>query len=273
MQIAALITIGAFVAFVAGALGIGGGILTVPALYYVGRLDGLPPTHVAHIAVAASLAFSCLTNVSAALSYLRQGRVRILEGALLVSGSVLGAFAVSQFAVLIPTEAMATLFGTALLANGLWSLRTKTGREATADRAPAGKTPLALLVSLPLAGLAVGILAGTTGVGGGVVVVPLLSRGLRFPVKQAIATSSATIVLTALAGTIGFVTATAPGIPQPHWGYIYLPYAVPLSLGALAGGYLGANFSGRTRPVILVRAFAILQIVVGIKLLWDTYAW
>ena len=270
MQALALVLIGCALAFVSGGLGIGGGILAVPVLFYFGRFSGLPAVHVAHIAVAVSLAVACIINASAAISYVRQGRVRFLEGALLVSGSMVGAFAAGRFALHISATGMAVLFGSALLANGLVSLRKKAGGPPL-DDGDSHVTPRALLTLLPLAGLVIGAVAGTTGIGGGVLMVPMFARLFRFPVKSAIATSSACITLTALAGTVSFLTLAAPGLPEPHIGFVYLPYVIPLSLGALIGGYTGATVSGRTRPIILIRLFAFVQIAAGTKLLWDSY--
>lgn len=273
MQVAALIGIGVAVAFVAGGLGIGGGILTVPILYYYGRYDGIPVAHVAHMAVAVSLAIALITNLSAAVSYIRQGRVRLFEGALLACGSMIGAFAASRLALAIPTDTMALLFGVGLLGNGLVSLRDKKKSDLTLPGVIGDQTKRnpGILFALPWAGLLVGALAGTTGIGGGVIMVPLFTRLTAFPVKNAIATSSACIVVTSLAGTIGFVLSEAPGIPEPSIGLLYLPYAVPLSIGALVGGYLGASVSGRTRPRILTLVFAIIQIAAGAKLLYDVW--
>lgn len=292
-----LVTVGGGIAFLAGGLGIGGGVLAVPVLYYFGEAGTLPTEHTAHVAVAASLVMAMFLSASATLSYFKQGRVQWRPAVYLILGSITGAFLAARTAASFSSPSLAGLFGILLLLNGLISLlRPRSGRsplevsqvesastagtskgtsdetftepQVAASNSMSYRRRLVLIVS----GLGVGVASGLTGIGGGVLMVPLYSRFFGMTVKEAIATSSFCIVFTTLAGVLGFVSSpTLVSLPGPHLGLIYLPYAVPLSMGALIGGYAGAFVSGKLQSRTLVAAFGVVQVLVGGKLLWDTW--
>jgi uncharacterized protein len=112
-------------------------------------------------------------------------------------------------------------------------------------------------VRLVLIGLAAGFFSALFGVGGGVLIVPLLVLVLAFPQRAATGTSLAAIFVVALAGTIAY------GVRgEVHFGYAAL-VGLPAALGALGGATLQQRLPVRT----LAFAFAGLLVVVGITLL------
>ncbi len=108
-----------------------------------------------------------------------------------------------------------------------------------------------------LVGLAVGTTSGLLGVGGGIVLVPLLTRFLRLDQKRAQATSLAVLVFTALAAAITYRAA----------GPVDLGLAALLAVGAIAGVRLGALTSAKVPAAALRRGFGALAILVGVRLL------
>lgn len=111
--------------------------------------------------------------------------------------------------------------------------------------------PRALLV-----GLAGGLLSGFFGIGGGVVLVPLLILVLAFDQHAAHATSLAAIFLIAISAFIGYLTADA----------VDVPIGLALGLGGMAGSAMGATLMHRMSPNGLRAVFAVALIIAGIRM-------
>ena len=113
--------------------------------------------------------------------------------------------------------------------------------------------PTALMA---LIGLAAGILSGLFGIGGGVVIVPLLVLGLGFTAQQAAGTSLAALLLpVGLFGAIQYWQA----------GQVNVMNAALLALGLLLGAYLGARLGLSLPSEVVQRAFGVLLVIVGIR--------
>jgi uncharacterized protein len=113
--------------------------------------------------------------------------------------------------------------------------------------------PAALLAVI---GLAAGILSGLFGIGGGVIIVPLLVLGLGFTIQQAAGTSLAALLLpVGLFGAIQYWQA----------GQVNVLNAAMLAVGLLVGAYLGARLGLSLPTEVVQRAFGVLLVVVGIR--------
>jgi len=126
---------------------------------------------------------------------------------------------------------------------------------------------VSILILLVL-GAAAGFLAGFFGVGGGVFSIPIMYTLLHFPLKRALGTSSATIVLTALAGVAGYVVQgwRNPLLPAGTIGFVDYLHALPIIAGTIPLAIVGARLSEKTHPATLRRIFAAFLLVVAIKL-------
>jgi len=113
------------------------------------------------------------------------------------------------------------------------------------------------LVPAVLVGLAVGAFSGLLGVGGGIIMVPMLVGLIHLGQHEAHATSLAAIIPIATVGALTFAVA----------GEIDFPVAGLLALGALAGAPLGARIMARTSEGLLKTLFGLLMTGVGIQLL------
>lgn len=102
-----------------------------------------------------------------------------------------------------------------------------------------------------------GIISGLLGVGGGLIFVPLMTLVLGFGIQQAVGTSLLIIIPTSLAAV--WVHASQ--------GHVQLKTAVLIAIFAILGAWLGAHFSGKIDPVLLKRLFAVLLIVIAVKLI------
>jgi uncharacterized membrane protein YfcA len=110
-----------------------------------------------------------------------------------------------------------------------------------------------------LAGVGVGALSGLVGVGGGVVMVPLMVLGLNIPTKRAVSTSLAVIFVTSIVASFGYIVA----------GFADLFSLVPLVIGSMIGAWLGVLLRDRLPEKVIRVGFACFMVVVALRTLGD----
>ncbi|WP_319459288.1 sulfite exporter TauE/SafE family protein [Micromonospora sp. RTP1Z1] len=226
-----------------GLLGGGGSILAVPLLVYVA---GLP----AQEAIAISLLVVGVTSAVALVPHSRAGRVRWRTGLLFGLAGMAGAYAGGRLATFIPTAALLTAFAVMMLGTAVKMLR---GRRACDE-----PTPRELSVGRALAaGVAVGLLSGLFGAGGGFVVVPALTLVGGLPMPAAVGTSLLVIAMQTLAGFTGHLSSVSI-----DWR-LAAAVTAAATLGSLAGGRL----AGRIPADLLRRAFGWFVVVMGVFVL------
>ena len=230
-----------------GLVGVGGGIVFVPGLLYAGgwRIQE---------AVAASLVIIIFSSLSGTIRNARSNdpvnwRVAALLSLAVAPSSLIGVF-VSRVSPEIVVE---IAFAALLLA---LAYPTARGRgEYDGDK----QIPLPLVF---LAGIFIGALSGLVGVGGGVVMVPLMVLGMGLTTKRAVSTSLAVVMFTGIVGAAGYV---ATGFRDPQQ-LLSLP---PLIIGSVIGAPLGV----RTRdwlPESAVRiGFGVFMVIVALRLLGE----
>jgi uncharacterized protein len=227
-----------------GLLGSGGSTLAVPVLVYVA---GVPPTS----AIGMSLAIVGATSLLAALLHARSGAVDWRAAALFAPAGAVGALAGAQLTPLVPPDLLLGLFGMVLVVVGVLMLAGASARIA--GRTAGHPAPPRGLPVVLAAGVAVGLLTGFLGVGGGFLIVPALLFFCRLDIKRAIGTSLMVIAVNALAGLVGHL-----GREDLDLGLCAL-FAAFAALGAVAGRMLAA----RTRAERLQRGFAGFVLLVG----------
>jgi uncharacterized membrane protein YfcA len=256
---AALLAVGATAGLLAGLLGVGGGLIVVPALTFLLSGRGVAPAAVVHTAVGTSLATIALTSIASVRAHNRAGavaweRVRRLAPPI-GAGALVGALAASR----VPGEGLQALVGLFELAVAVrigFSAGLKPRKEAEA-RAEA-----------PLWGVPIGALSALVGVGGGTLTVPYLIH-LGEKVHRAVGTGAACGLPIALAGSLGFALtgSHAPGVPSPHVGYIHLPAFAAIAAASWAFAPWGARLAHRLPADALRRVFAVFLALVGTRLL------
>jgi uncharacterized protein len=237
-----------FVGVLLGLLGGGGSILTVPLLVYV---LGVEP----RTAIAMSLVVVGVTSASGALFHARAGRVRWRTALVFGAGGMAGAFLGGRINKLIPSTALLLLFAGVMVAAAVAMLRRKEAPPPSASTAaPVERTlPVARVL---MQGVAVGLLSGLVGAGGGFLIVPALALvGLPMPV--ATATSLVVIALQCTAGFMG------------HLGHVQLPWALTgaVLVAAMTGSLVGGRLSGYVSPASLRRGFAVFVLATAAFLL------
>ena len=233
-----------------GLMGGGGSILTVPVFVYV---IGLP----AKQAIAMSLPVVGATSLVGALSHWRAGNVRLQTafgfGVVAMIGSFLGA----RLAGFLPGAVQLMLLAIVMLAAAASMLRRKRAGDAAGTEAESrAAIPVGKLAAV---GLAVGVLTGIIGIGGGFLIVPALVVLGRVPMKQAVGTSLLVIAMNSASGFAGY--AGSVDIP---WGFLARFTAVSIA-GILVGTYLVRFVSAAA----LKRGFALFLIVIGTAMIYQ----
>lgn len=229
-----------------GLLGGGGSILTVPIFVYV---LGFEPKQ----AIAMSLAVVGATSLVGSVGHWRAGnvnlRVALIFGTVAMAGTYFGA----RLAVFFSGPAQLALFAVVMLAAAFFMFTdTKEGGAP----APAGSMRTPLIIA---EGLAVEVLTGLVGVGGGFLVVPALVVLGRIPMKEAVGTSLLVIAMKSAAGFVGYM-----GQVDVPWAFMSGFTAVAVA-GILAGAYL-VRFVPQSA---LKRSFAVFLLIMGTAILYQ----
>jgi uncharacterized membrane protein YfcA len=236
-----------------GILGGGGSILTVPIFVYVVGFE-------VKEAIAMSLAVVGATSLFGALRHWQVGNVNLRVAVIFGIVAMAGANAGARLAVFFTGGAQLTLFALVMLLAAFFMFRDRTPRPA-AGVTPPPDVPMPLLLMV-VVGLAVGVLTGLVGVGGGFLIVPALVLLGKVPMKQAIGTSLLVIALNSFAGFLGYM-----GQVEVQWGFMAGFTAVAM-IGILAGTSAVRFVPQHT----LRRSFAVFLVIMGAFILYQNRA-
>jgi len=120
---------------------------------------------------------------------------------------------------------------------------------------------------LPL-GLFVGIFSAFIGLGGGVIYLPALMNLFLVEARTAVGTSSIIASVTMITATVSYLFQSANSV-SPAWtlGFIVLPAAIPLGIGAIIGSFVGVRLALRTSSLVIKKVFAVILIIAIIRIL------
>jgi uncharacterized membrane protein YfcA len=245
-----LLLIGTCTGFLAGLLGIGGGMLMVPFLTIILTHKGYPADLTVKMAVATSLATICFTSLSSVRAHQQRGAVLWPVVKLLAPGILVGSLLGAQLAVALPGKLLGVLFA---LFVAFSATQMFLGRKPKPNRTlpgPAGTFGV---------GMVIGGLSALVGAGGAFVSVPFMTW-CNIKIHDAVGTSSALGFPIAVAGTLGYVYAGQglPQMPPGAIGYLYLPGLVFISLASMAMAPLGARTAHRMDIRPLKKVFALV---------------
>lgn len=262
----ALVVVGFAVGFLAGLVGIGGGVLIVPFLYFFyahAAWSGasLPQPLHATVAHATSLFIIVPTAVAGTLTYARNHLVSWQTVLPIALFSMIAASGGALIAARLPPDLLKIAFGTFLIFTAIQLVR---GRSAAA----AGPQRASLLLA-GVTGALVGLFSALLGVGGGLVAIPLLIYVLRLELRFVAATSLAIVAFAATAGMITYMfTGTRDAaLPGGFVGYVHVAAALPMLPGAVVAARWGARMNQRMGARKLRWIFAVLFAGIGINLI------
>lgn len=265
LLLAALALLGLATGFLAGLLGIGGGMLLVPFLTYIIGMQGVAPGLAVKMAIATSMATIMFTSLSSVRAHHRRGAVRWDIAQRLAPGIVLGGMAASLgvFA-LLRGSVLALVFAGFVAFSALQMLRAR--KPAPSRELPGTAGQLA-------AGSGIGFLSGLVGAGGGFVSVPFMTW-CNVPIHNAVATSAALGFPIAVVNVLGYVIAgrAETGLPPASLGYVWLPALAAVALCSVLTAPLGARVAHQLPVAQLRRVFAGLLFLLAAYMLWKGLA-
>jgi len=248
---------GLFAGFLAGYLGIGGGLVLVPVLSFIFSRDPATADMAIQMAVATSLATMLFTSMSSLLAHHRRRAILWSLVRQMLPGLLAGALLGSVIADRIGNTALGNVFGIFALIVGLQMLR---GSGQPGNRSLPGR------FSVAGTGLGIGTLSSLLGIGGGSMTVPwLLWHGRK--VQNSIATAAACGYPIAVAGTLGFVLLGDNQSSAPALGYVHLQALAGVALFSVFGAPLGVAAVHRSSPLLAKRFFAVFLLIVATKML------
>ena len=261
LLIAQLAALGLATGFLAGLLGIGGGMLMVPFVTYLLGQQQVAPDLAVKMAIATSMATILFTSISSVRAHHQRGAVRWDLVLRLAPGIVLGGLVASLgvFA-LLKGSFLAIFFGVFVSFSAL---------QMFLDRKPAPTRQMPGTGGQVAAGSAIGFLSGLVGAGGGFISVPFMVW-CNVPIRNAVATSAALGFPIALSNVLGYVVGgqSVPGLPTASWGYVWLPALAVIASCSVLTAPLGAR-SAHGLPVhLLKRVFALLLLSLAGYMLW-----
>ena len=215
-NIITLIGAGVGAGFASGLLGVGGAFIMTPVQYMVFTSMGLPDDTAIKLAIGTGLAVFLPTAASGAWRHHRMGAVQWKIALVIGACGLACAYAGANLAVSLSGETLRIIFGTVVLGSGVRMLVYKPPETHGEHRT----NPWFWVAC----GVPTGLISGLTGLGGGVIAVPLLIMLLRFSTHQAVATSLGAITITGIGGLVRYITGGqgVSGLPPHSIGYLNL---------------------------------------------------
>ena len=244
-------------------LGIGGGVLFVPTLYYFLPYVGVRQSIIPYLAISISLFAGSIAASFSGVLHLKIKNVDKRKAFLFAFGSSISAFISATIVTSIQPGILKGIFAAVLFVIAA-SIFFDTQVESKSIRTKPLNDYL-----LPIMGLFVGILSAFTGLGGGIIFFPVLHYLYLLNPKNAIGTSSVITAITMLSASIAFFIYRSEWLHSSFLDTTFIVVAVPLGIGALIGARFGVGFINRMQNVLVKKIFAVLLIIVVIKIIFD----
>ena len=223
-----LLATGVGVGFASGLLGVGGGFITTPVQYWIFTAMGVPTDMAIKLAFGTSLLALLPTAASGVWRHNRMGAVWWRAAIIMGVSGLAGGFAGATLATHLPGAGLKIAFGAATLAAGI---RMLVAKPVESEEEPKDKPWLWAAWAIPI-----NIVTTMVGLGGGVLMVPVMVLVLKFKMHTAVATSLAFVMITNVGGIIGYIVngLGVPNLPPYSIGYVNL-----LALALLAATSVG----------------------------------
>jgi uncharacterized membrane protein YfcA len=257
------ILIGAGAGLLAGLLGVGGGIVLVPAFTFIFAAEHFDPAHSIHLALGTSLAVITFTSLSSLRAHHGHGAVDWLVVRRITPGIVCGTLVGSVFAAQLSSMFLKGFFV---------AFQYTVALQMFFNFRPKGHRELPGALGTNLAGGIIGGISSLVGIGGGTMSVPFM-LWCNVAMHRAIGTSSAIGFPIALAGTAGYLVngLGIASLPKMSIGFIYLPALFCVAIVSILTAPIGARLTHKLPVSRLKRFFAFFLLVVATKLLLSLF--
>jgi uncharacterized protein len=241
-----LIPLGFAAGILGSMIGLGGGIIIVPVLTFL----GFPPT----VAASNSLFAAFSNSIASTISYSKQKRIEyslgIKLGLLAIPGTILGAIISTDIA----PDIFKILFGFVLIASSAYIFLRKqveSKKKIISNQ---------LIIFIIGSSFFAGIISSFFGIGGGIIFVPLMVVGMGMSMKRAAPTSQLILLFASLSGIIAHSILGHPDFLQSGF----------LAIGSFFGGLVGAKLSLNVKEQNLKILISIVLLIAAIKLIFDS---
>lgn len=261
---------GAFAGLLAGLLGIGGGLIFTPVLFYVFTSTAHPDA--VAWSVASSLLCTGVAATSSAFRHFKSGHFWLKPSLMIGAMGFFGAYSgrLVTTSAWYDAKVFALVFSGILMATAISFLHrsSKSVTELPWEK----ERSLGWLHSFVIGGLG-GTIATLSGAAGGVLVVPMLTLWRKMAFRKATAVSSAALAVISFLGVTQFavLSPATEGVSPYHLGYVDIGLAFPMILGSLLGSWWGVKWSGKIKASWLQVLFALICVVMMSRILWDAF--
>jgi len=261
--VAIFLLVGLFTGVLIGMLGIGGGLVFVPALFYLLPLMNVPETNLAYFAIGSSLFAGALATSNSAILHVRKQNFSKDSAVLVAIGAALSAFITPFFVVKVKSEIIEAIFATVMIVVALRMIFESSKNEKFKLSDPLGKPFLFLL------GIFTGVLSAFTGLGGGVIYVPSLIYLFLLDARIAVGTSSIITAITMISSALSYtLQGTGANSFNGSIGFVIPEAAIPLGIGAVIGSFFGVKIVMKSSSDIIKKVFAAIIIAAVIKIIF-----
>jgi uncharacterized protein len=261
-----LLITGVGVGFLTGLLGVGGGFILVPIQFFLLESIGVDPTTALRIAFGTSLAVILPTAISGTHRHYTKGLVLIRPALYMGISGIIGGFLGGSIATHVPGDYLKIIFGSALL---LVAVQMLIFKGSSKDREKVDNIYYYLFW-----GFIAGLMSGLVGIGGGVILVPVMVLIFGFSMIEAVGTSTMVIIFTSIGGIVAYILngLNITGLPPYSLGYINLLQLVILAGMSVPMAQLGATAAHKVSNRLLRYSFVILLIYMALKML-GVFSW
>ena len=255
----AYLAIGLTAGFLAGLLGVGGGMIMVPMLVFVYTAKGFPAEHMMHLALATSMATIVFTSFSSVRAHHSHKAVDWPVARAMAPGLVFGALAATLVSGFVPTRPLAIFFTAFMFYAAI---------QMFFEAKPKPSRLLPGAAGLFGVGAAIGAISSVLAAGGAFLSIPFLVR-CNVPLKRAVGTAAANGFPIALAGSAGYVLngMRIDGLPEGSLGFVYLPALALIVAASMPMAPLGARLAHRLPVKQLRIAFALMLFAIALRML------
>jgi len=264
-----LLVTGIGVGFAGGLLGLGGAFIMTPVQYMVFTDMGLSADTAIRLAFGTNLLVVLPTSISGAWRHHRKGVVWWRAAVVMGSCSLVFALVGATLATHLPGLALKTIYGAIVLLSGI---RMLTAREPRTEQEPVDNPWLWVAWAIPL-----GIIAAFFGMGGAILMIPVMVLALKFKMHTAIATTLAVMIFTSVGGIIGYIVngIGVADLPPYSIGYVNLTSWFLLTVTSVGMAQVGAIAAHKMPARQLKYVFVVVMFYMGLKMVgvFDWFGW
>tara|TARA_R110000868_G_scaffold401831_2_gene677544 strand:+ start:29749 stop:30576 length:828 start_codon:yes stop_codon:yes gene_type:complete len=272
--ISLFLIIGTFVGFLAGLLGIGGGIILVPVLSFIFPKIGLPITFVMQVSLGTSVACTFFSMLSSSIGHFKHGKINLNIYYKLLPGLIIGAILGPFIAHSLDYNSLKNIFALLLFLISIKILfediiKRKINNKKVTNENNTKKKFHDNIWLLILLGIAIGTISALIGIGGGILLLSLFSF-MEIKMKEAVGTAAICGVTISFIAIIGYIISGLNTIPsnELYMGYVYIPAVVSISLTSVILAQISAYWSQKIPSKNLKRLLSCILIFTAGRMFW-----